>query len=128
MRDVADENALLRLAPSESTTLDVYELRPVLDRLTLALVTMTLIPSVTPDTPLIEAASLLLRTGRAVVLVVEGTHPAGRLTATTLRRPRSGNPPTPWPGDPLAGLDINLRTRRTRTMGLGRSCVLDDCP
>jgi acetoin utilization protein AcuB len=92
VRGVVDEKALLRLTPSEATTLDVYELRAVLDRLTLALVTVTLVPTVTPDTPLIDAAALLLRTGRAVVLVVEGTRLAGLVTETTLLAAAIGHP------------------------------------
>lgn len=92
VRGVIDEKALLRLTPSEATTLDVYELRDVLDRLTLAVATVTLVPTVTPDTSLIEAASLLLRTGRTVVLVVEGTHLAGLLTERALLAAAIGQP------------------------------------
>jgi acetoin utilization protein AcuB len=92
VRGVVDEKALLRLTPSEATTLDVYELRDVLDRLTIALAARTLVPAVGPDTPLIEAASLLLRTRRTVVLVVEDAHLVGLLTETTLLAAAIGQP------------------------------------
>ncbi len=94
IQGLVDEKALLRLTPSEATTLDVYELREVLDRLTIAPVTEHLAPTVTPDTPLIEAASLLVRTGQTVALVLEGSHLAGLLTETALLAAAIGQPTT----------------------------------
>ena len=56
------------------------------------------VPTVPAETPLIEAGSLLLRTERAVVLVVEGTHLAGLLTERALLAAAIGQPMRSMPG------------------------------
>jgi acetoin utilization protein AcuB len=52
---LVDEKALLRFTPSEATTLDVYEMRAVLDRLTVARATAPTRATVAPDAGLEEA-------------------------------------------------------------------------
>jgi len=65
---LVDEKALLRLTPSDATTLDVYELRDVLDGLTVSRVIES-VPSISVDATL-EDAAVLMRTGRHPVLPV----------------------------------------------------------
>jgi acetoin utilization protein AcuB len=65
---LVDEKALLRLTPSDASTLDVYELREVLDSLTVSRLIES-VPSVSADATL-EDAAILMRTGRHPVLPV----------------------------------------------------------
>jgi acetoin utilization protein AcuB len=77
------EKALLRLTPSDVTTLDVYELRDVLDRLTVSRI-IEPVPSISAAASL-EDAAVLMRTGRHEVLpVVEGGHLVGLLPWTAV--------------------------------------------
>jgi acetoin utilization protein AcuB len=73
------ERNLQRLLPSEATTLDVFELRAALDRLTVA---RLLLPatSVRPDTPLQEVMALMGREALEAVAIVENGCFAGLLT------------------------------------------------
>lgn len=80
---LVDEKALLRLTPSEATTLDVYELREVLDRLTVARV-VERVPAVPPDAPLDEARLLMRSQRREVLPVLDGGHLVGLLHWTAL--------------------------------------------
>jgi acetoin utilization protein AcuB len=86
---LVDEMSLLRFTPSEATTLDVYELRDVLDRMTVARATARA-EAVSPDAPL-AAAAAAMRRGRAGVLpVVEGGRLVGLLPWTRLLAAASG--------------------------------------
>lgn len=77
------EKGLLRLTPSDMTTLDVYELRDVLDRLTVARV-VERVPSISADASL-EDAAVLMRTGRHEVLpVLDGGRFVGLLHWTAV--------------------------------------------
>lgn len=77
------ETGLLRLTPSDVTTLDVYELRDVLDGLKVSRVVEP-VPSISPDASLEDAAALM-RTGRYEVLpVVDGGHVVGLLPWTAV--------------------------------------------
>ena len=80
---LVNEKALLRLTPSDVTTLDVYELREVLDHLTVARV-VERTPAVTPDAPLDQAKALMLSEGREVLPVLDGGRPVGLLHWTAL--------------------------------------------
>jgi acetoin utilization protein AcuB len=88
---LVDEKALLRLTPSEATTLDVYELREVLDKMTVARVITPARGAVTPDTPLDEAATLMLRNTAEVLPVVETGRLVGLLTRASLLRAAVGD-------------------------------------
>ena len=77
------EKALLRLTPSEATTLDVYELRNVLETLTVARAT-TPSETVTPAMPLEDAAITMLRESRDVIAVVDDGRLAGLLPWTAV--------------------------------------------
>jgi acetoin utilization protein AcuB len=77
------ETGLLRLTPSDVTTLDVYELRNVLDGLTVARV-IEPVPAIAADASL-EDAAVLMRTGRHEVLpVVDGGRLIGLLPWTAV--------------------------------------------
>lgn len=94
LQGLVDEKTLLRFTPSEATTLDVYELREVLDRLTVERATVAPRAVVAPDAGLEEAASLMLRTGADVIAVMEagrfvGLVTWGGLLAAALGAPRA---------------------------------------
>jgi acetoin utilization protein AcuB len=77
------ETGLLRLTPSDVTTLDVYELRNVLDGLTVSRV-VERTPSLAVSASLEDAATLM-RAGRYPVLpVMEGGRFVGLLPWTAL--------------------------------------------
>jgi len=77
------ENSLLRLTPSEATTLDVYELRDLLDKLTVSHI-IEPVPAIASDASL-EDAAVLMRAGRHEVLpVTDGGRFAGLLPWTAL--------------------------------------------
>lgn len=80
---LVDEKGLLRLTPSEVATLDVYELRDWLDRLTVSRV-IDSVPAIASDASL-EDAAVLMRAGRhEVIPVVDGDRLAGLLPWTAL--------------------------------------------
>ena len=81
---LVDEKALLRLTPSEATTLDVYELHDVLDRMTVARATVPSRATVAPEATLDEAAALMIQTGAEVIAVVEEGRFLGLLTSSAL--------------------------------------------
>ena len=81
---LVDERALLRLTPSEATTLDIYELRDVLDRMTVIRVASPVSATISSDTGINEAADLMLREGAGVIPVVDDGRFAGLLTWTSV--------------------------------------------
>jgi acetoin utilization protein AcuB len=80
LQGLVTEKTLLRFTPSEATTLDVYELRDVLDRLTVERATVAPRAVVTPDAGLEEAVALLLRTDADVITVMEAGRFVGLVT------------------------------------------------
>ena len=89
---LVNEKALLRFTPSEATTLDVYELRDVLDRLTVARATQAPRAIVAPDAGLGEAAALMLRTDADVIAVMEAGRFVGLVTWCGLLAAALGDP------------------------------------
>ncbi len=89
---LVDERALLRLTPSEATTLDVYELREVLEKMTVARAVTPTAGAVAPDTPLDAAARLMLRNAAEILPVVEAGRLVGLLTRGSLLRAAVGDP------------------------------------
>lgn len=80
---LVDEKGLLRLTPSELATLDVYELRDWLDKLTVSRVIES-VPAIASDASL-EDAAVLMRTGRNEVLpVLDGGRLVGLLPWSAL--------------------------------------------
>lgn len=77
---LVNEKALLRFTPSEATTLDVYELRDVLDRLTVERATVAPRAIVAPNAGLDEAAAFMVRTGADVIPVMDGGRFIGLVT------------------------------------------------
>lgn len=88
---LVDEKALLRLTPSEATTLDVYELREVLDKMTVARA-MGPAAAVAPNMPLDKAASLMVRSAAEALPVVEAGRVVGLLTRVSVLRAVAGEP------------------------------------
>ena len=80
LQGLVTEKALLRFTPSEATTLDVYELRDVLDRLTVERATVAPRAVVAPDAGLEEAAALMLRTDADVIAVMDAGRFIGLVT------------------------------------------------
>lgn len=77
------ETGLLRLTPSDVTTLDVYELRNVLDGLTVGRIVEP-VPAIAAGASL-EDAAVLMRTGRHDVLpVIDGGRLVGLLPWTAV--------------------------------------------
>jgi acetoin utilization protein AcuB len=89
---LVNEKTLLRFTPSEATTLDVYELHDVLDRLTVERATVAPRAIVTSDEGLEEAATLMLRTGAEVIPVMEAGRFVGLVTWCGLLAAALGTP------------------------------------
>jgi acetoin utilization protein AcuB len=81
---LVEEKALLRLTPSEATTLDVYELHQVLDQMTVARVTVPPRATIAPEAALDEAAALVIQAGADVIPVVDQGRFLGLLTPSGL--------------------------------------------
>ncbi len=78
------EKALLRLTPSEATTLDVYELHNVLDRMAVSRATVPPRATVVSVAALNEAAALMIQAGADVIAVVDEGRFLGLLTSSAL--------------------------------------------
>jgi acetoin utilization protein AcuB len=87
------EKALLRLTPSEMTTLDVYELREVLENVTVARATVPAPETVSPETSLQKAAALMRSTSVELLPVLEGRRLVGLLHWTALLAAAAGEVP-----------------------------------
>lgn len=103
---MVDERDLLRMTPSQATTLDVYELREVLEKMTVARVTAP-VAGLAPDTPLDDAVVLMLRSAKGIIPVVEAGRPVGLFTWAALLRAVAGDTaaappraPSPVPAEP----------------------------
>ncbi len=77
------ETGLLRLTPSDVTTLDVYELRDVLDKMTVARIVEP-VPSIAAAASLEDAGMLMRSGGYDVLPVMEGARLVGLLPWTAL--------------------------------------------
>jgi acetoin utilization protein AcuB len=84
------EKDLLRLAPSEATTLDVFELREALDRLTVGRV-LSRVEPLSAAAPLQQAMLLLGRSGLEAVPVMDGERLLGLLAWPALMSALSEN-------------------------------------
>lgn len=78
------ERDLLRFTPSEATTLDVYELREVVEKLTVARAVRAAPALLSPETPVEDAAVRMLSTGAEVLPVMTGGRLAGFLHWTAV--------------------------------------------
>jgi CBS domain-containing protein len=72
--------------PSDATTLSIYELNYLLAKLTVAKIMTTNPITVTPDTPIREAARLMLEKKIAGLPVVEGARVVGIITESDIFR------------------------------------------
>jgi acetoin utilization protein AcuB len=98
LRGLVTEKALLRLTPSEVTTLDVYELRNVLETLSVERA-MASSEAVTPDMPLEDAAITMLRERVDVIPVVDSGRLVGLLPWTSLLEAWSVMCPSRFPAE-----------------------------
>jgi acetoin utilization protein AcuB len=99
------ENELLRLTPSEATTLEAYELREVPDQMTVAPAVAPATPCAGPEDSLAEAAALLLRAPHGVIPVVHEDRPVGLLTWAGVLRAAVAH------GAPAAAIPTRSRRR-----------------
>ncbi len=91
---LVDEKSLLRFTPSEATTLDVYELREVLDKMTVARALTPVSTAVGPDTPLAAAAVAMRLASAPVLPVMDGDRLIGLLPWTRVLAAATGEPPS----------------------------------
>ena len=89
---LVDEKTLLRFTPSEATTLDVYELREVLDKMTVGRVAAPASVILSPGASLEDAAALMLRESADVIPVVEQGRFLGLLVWISLLAAAVGEP------------------------------------
>jgi acetoin utilization protein AcuB len=97
---LVDEKSLLRLTPSDATSLSVYEVRTLLDRVTVQSVVFHPAATVTPDTPVSDAAKLMTHTAAEVVPVEQHGCLVGLLPWTHVLAALIGESP---PAGELAG-------------------------
>jgi acetoin utilization protein AcuB len=83
---IVSEKQLLRYSPSEATTLDVYEIRGVMSRTTVDKVMSRNLITITPDTPLEDAARLMDDNDISGMPVVDGDKVLGMITRSDLFR------------------------------------------
>jgi acetoin utilization protein AcuB len=88
-----DEKALLRLTPSEATTLDIYELREVLDKMTVGRAMAMPAATAAPEMRLDEAAALMRRGSADVIPVLDSGRFVGLLHWTALLAAAVGETP-----------------------------------
>jgi acetoin utilization protein AcuB len=113
---MVDERDLLRMTPSQATTLDVYELREVLEKMTVARLTAP-VDGLTPDSSLADAALLMLRSAKGTIPVVDDGRPVGLFTWAALLRAVAGNT-VPAPPRALGLVSLELATRGAGSTGV----------
>lgn len=84
MVGIVSDKDLLHAAPSPATTLSVYELHYLLAKLTIKQVMSSPVITVTPDTPLEEAARIMADNKIGGLPVVEGGDLVGIITETDI--------------------------------------------
>lgn len=84
MVGIVSDKDLLHAAPSPATSLSVYELRYLLSKLTIKQVMSRPVITVTPDTPLEEAARIMADNKIGGLPVVEGGKLVGIITETDI--------------------------------------------
>lgn len=81
---IVSEKDLLRASPSDATTLSIYEVTYLLNRLTVAKVMTKDVITVTPDTPLEQAARIMAEKHLGGLPVLEGGKVIGIITETDI--------------------------------------------
>jgi acetoin utilization protein AcuB len=82
MVGIVSDKDLLHASPSPATSLSVYELHYLLAKLTVRSVMSSPVITVTPDTPLEEAARIMADNKIGGLPVLEGNHLTGIITET----------------------------------------------
>ncbi len=80
------EEDLLSTAPSPATTLSVYEIYTLLDKLTLDKIMVSPVVVVGPDCPLVDAAQIMIQRKIGCLPVLEGDELVGIITETDALR------------------------------------------
>lgn len=86
MVGIVSEKGLLHAAPSSATSLSVYELHYLLSKLTLKRLMSSPVITVTPDTPVEQAARIMVDNKIGGLPVVEGDALVGIITETDIFR------------------------------------------
>ena len=119
-RGVVRERDLLRLAPSEATTLDVYEQRAALDQLTVGRLVRPA-ERLNAGASLQEAMSLMGRTGLEAVPVLEDGHLVGMLVWPALMEALA----RAWPAPDIPSVPPVRRLSARQGAG---ACILYNAP
>jgi acetoin utilization protein AcuB len=83
---IVTEADLFKASPSEATTLSIYEMTSLLNRLTIDRIMTKKVVTITEDTPLEEAARIMADHKFSGLPVVRGKAVVGMITETTLFR------------------------------------------
>jgi len=81
---IISEKQILRYTPSEATTLDVYEIQGMMNRITVEKAMTRNVITVTPDTPIEEAASIMVDNEISGIPVMQGDALVGIIAETDL--------------------------------------------
>ena len=84
MVGIISEKQIMRYSPSEATTLDVYEIQGIMNRIPVEKVMARSVISVTPDTPIEEAARIMVDEEISGIPVVVGDSLVGIIAETDL--------------------------------------------
>jgi acetoin utilization protein AcuB len=81
---IVTEKQILRYSPSLATTLDVYEIKGVMSRMTVDKVMVTDVITIRADTPIEEAARIMADNGISGIPVMENNQLVGMIAETDL--------------------------------------------
>ncbi len=81
---IISEEDLLSTAPSPATTLSIYEIYTLLDKLTLDKIMISPVVTVGPDCPLVDAAQIMVQRKIGCLPVLDGNELVGIITETDI--------------------------------------------
>jgi acetoin utilization protein AcuB len=84
MVGIITEKQIMRYTPSLATTLDVWEIKGAMSRMTVDKVMATEVITITADTPIEEAARIMIDNGISGIPVVENDQLVGMIAETDL--------------------------------------------
>ncbi len=79
---IVSEEDLLSTAPSPATTLSIYEIYTLLDKLTLDKIMVSPVVTVAPDCPLVDAAQIMIKYRVGCLPILDGDTLVGIITET----------------------------------------------
>jgi acetoin utilization protein AcuB len=83
---IVSEEDLLSTAPSPATTLSIYEIYTLLDKLTLSKIMISPVVTVDPDCPLVDAAQIMMQKKIGCLPVLQGDELVGLITETDIMK------------------------------------------